>query len=233
MELIKDTNILYDMSRDVDVLGRNKEVRDTVVKIKNAIRENNLTACSAVQLGIQWEFTDKIGEKEVTEKFSPRIMCMNFGGKIKTYINPIFTKSKGFTFSFEKCHSLEEDKTYVLPRVSDVTLTYQTPLGKIETDHLLGYAACVAQHQIDHMNGALIDFIGLEITEEFYNMSDEEKDKLLCEYLDSLDIRKEDIVKDIEADDELKNTYKAIEFITKVNSGEVKLAPREDIEEDD
>ena len=97
---------------------------------------------------------------------------------------------------------------------------YQTPLGKIESRQMLGQAAIVFQHAVDHLDGLTLRDVGLEITEEFDKASDDERVELINMYLESLDLKRKEIEKEIEENPELKQVSDAIDFLESVQKGE-------------
>ena len=119
--------------------------------------------------------------------------------QIKTFINPVIEaySPKGMQLSREKCSSLP-GKEYIRVRNNDIRVMYQRPTGEAESNRLLGKAALVFQHEMDHLEGVLISDIGLEVIPEFDEATDEERAEVIKEYLDSLDIRVKEINKEIE-----------------------------------
>jgi hypothetical protein len=106
---------------------------------------------------------------------------------------------------------------------------YQTPLGKIESRQMLGQAAIIFQHAVDHLDGLTLQDVGLEVTEEFDKASDEERVEIINMYLDSLDLKRKELEKEIEENPELKQISDAIDFLESVQKGET-VASIEDIE---
>lgn len=205
MDIITDIEKLSVRTDEVDVRKDNKEVRDITVELKKAVREHNLTSLSANQIG-----------------FGKRIFVINFSGDIRTFINPVITQVKGFELSRETCSSIP-DKTFIRPRHNDIMVMYQTPLGKIESKQFMGAAAKVFQHEMDHLDGLLLSDIGLEIDEMFDNATEEERMEVINMYLDSLDIKQKEIDKEIQEDEDLKKISDGIDFMTKVQKGEVQI----------
>lgn len=203
----KYESVIMSRADEVDVRKEGNAVRQTVLSLKNMIREKNLKALSAPAIGI-----DK------------RIFVINFNGDLRSYVNPIITKCEGIELSREECTSIPE-KTFIRPRNSKVTITYQTPLGKIESKMFIGKAAMVVQHEIDHLEGLLLSDIALEIDESFDSASDEEKLAVINAYLDSLDMQQKKLEAEIEADSELKQINDAIDFMQSVAKGETKVVP--------
>ena len=97
------------------------------------------------------------------------------------------------------------------------------PQGLVLQGQLFGMAACVFQHEFDHLEGINISEIGLEIDEDFDKATEEERLEVINMYLDSLDIKQKEINKEIEEDKDLKQLSDGIKFIEKVQKGEVQL----------
>ena len=211
-------------SREVDALKDNDRLRNTISKIKQTIKANNLTALSAVQIGEEWEFEEKIKDEVIKETCPPRIFCIKFGDTIRTFIDPIITNAKGLSLSREKC-SCYPNREFLRVRNNDITMTYLTPMNKVESTHLVGKAAFVAQHQIDHLDGVTLPELGLEIFDDFDQATDEERQQIIDMYLESLDLKLKDLKKQIDEDEVLSKTNDAIEFLTKVQKGEITFEP--------
>ena len=107
-EIITDYDTLSIRCHEFDQKKFSKEVQQIVLELKNTIRKNNLGALSANQLG-----------------YGGRIICMNFNGDIRTFINPIFTSTRGLELSREYCSSIP-DKSFIRLRHSNIDVTYQT-----------------------------------------------------------------------------------------------------------
>lgn len=211
-------------SREVDALKDNDRLRNTISKIKQTIKANNLTALSAVQIGEEWEFEEKVKDEVIKETCPPRIFCIKFGDTIRTFIDPIITNAKGLSLSREKC-SCYPNREFLRVRNNDITMTYLTPMNKVESTHLVGKAAFVAQHQIDHLDGVTLPELGLEIFDDFDQATDEERQQIIDMYLESLDLKLKDLKKQIDEDEILSKTNDAIEFLTKVQKGEITFEP--------
>lgn len=222
--IITDESKLGVRSREVDAITDNERLRNTIYKIKQTIKANNLTALSAVQIGEEWEFKDRYKDKEeeVIENCPPRIFCIKFGDTIRTFIDPIISNAKGLSLSREKC-SCYPNREFIRVRNNDITMTYLTPMNKVESTHLVGKAAFVAQHQIDHLDGVTLAELGLEIFDDFDQASEEERQQIIDMYLESLDLKLKDLKKQIEEDETLSQTNNAIEFMEKVQKGEIEF----------
>lgn len=206
-DIITDVEKLSVRADEINIKKERPLLNETILKIKETIRENSLTGLAANQIGV-----------------NKRIMCVNFNGDIRTFINPAIIDSKGFDLSKETCSSIP-DKKYIRPRGTRVVLCYQTPMDKVETREFVGLAAKVVQHTLDHLDGILLSDIGLEIDGQFERATEENKAKIIKMYLDALDIRTKDAKEELSDDEDAKKMYDASKFIESVQKGEVIITP--------
>lgn len=207
-ELTPEEITLSERSDEINARIENKEMRNIIAELKRTMRKLNLTSLSAPAIG-----------------YKKRIFCINFSDtEIQTFINPILTKATGISLSKETCTSLP-GRTFIRPRSNDITVMYMTPLGKIESRQMVGMAAFVFQHELDHLDGLLLSDVGLEIDEDFENASDEEKQEIIEMYLDSIDLKSKTMKEVVENDEKAKQLSDAVDFINSVQSGETKLEP--------
>ena len=205
-DIITDYNKLSERCDEFDLTKKNNEAQEIIVKLKQIIRsDETIAGLSAIQIG-----------------YNKRIICINFNGDIRTFINPIIEKAEGLELSRESCHSIP-GKEYIRIRQNKITVTYQTPLAKIETVELAGMAARVMQHHIDHLDGLLISDVGLEVDEDWDNATDEEIQEVIDYYIDSLDLRAKEISKEIAEDKDATQLSNAIKFMNSVREGKTKI----------
>ena len=76
---------------------------------------------------------------------------------------------------------------------------------------------------MDHLNGLLLEDVGLEIDELWDKATDDERAEVLKAYAESLDIKEKELKKEIAEDKELHDIDEASKFINSVKSGETKL----------
>lgn len=191
---------------EIDLRHENKLAREIISEIKKVMREKNLTSLSAPAIG-----------------YNKRIFCIDFKDReIKSFVNPIIANAKGLQLSREICSSLP-GKTYIRPRNNEIDVMFQNPMSKPISRKLIGLAAIVFQHEIDHLDGLLLSDIGLEIDEDFDKASEKERQEVIEAYLDSLDLKQKEIKQEIQNDDELKQIDSAINFMTSVYKGETKI----------
>lgn len=209
-ELVTDFMTLTQRAQEIDVRKDAANMRQIIADLKKTMRANDdLVALSAPQIG-----------------YDARIFCLKFDVEIKTFVNPIITNAKGLQLSRETCHSIP-DKTFIRPRNNDIQVMYTQPDGKLQSRQLVGLAAIIFQHQIDHLDGLLLSDVGLEIDEDFDNATEEEREEVINMYLDSLDLLSKNLNKHIEEDPELKQIKEAAEFLTAVQTGKVQLESEE------
>ncbi len=208
VDIITDYDAISDRCDEFDIRKGGSEVQDIIVKLKNTIRKNNLNGLSANQIG-----------------FDKRILCLNFNNDIRTFINPIITGVEGYELSRETCSSIP-GKTFIRIRNSRVWVTYQTPLGKIESVELNGFASRIMQHHIDHLDGMLLSDVGLEIFDDFDSATEEERMEVIEMYLDSLDMTAKDIEEDLDSTEDGKQLHDAVRFMESVRKGETVIESR-------
>ena len=179
--------------------------REITAALKKTMEKNNLVSLSANAIG-----------------YDKRIFCIKFDEEIKTFINPIIVKAEGLQLSREKCTSIP-GREFIVPRNTNISVIYQRPMGKIESRQIVGLAAFIFQHELQHLDGVLLSDFALEIDSEWDKASDEEREEVINYYLDSLDIKAKELDKEIQDDPELKKMSDAIDFMTSVYKGETKL----------
>lgn len=205
MEIVTDFDKLSFRCDEVDVKKDNAEVKEIVLALKNTMREKKLLSLAANQIG-----------------YDKRIFVIDFKGDLRTLVNPVVQEIKDMTIAKEQCSSIP-GKTFIIPRFNKVRVMYQTPLGKIESVQLVGLAATKFQHLLDHLEGVLVSDVGMEVDETFDSKTEDEKSQIIKEYLDSLDIKMKEVEKEIAEDKDLMQQKKAIEFVEKINKGEVQF----------
>lgn len=205
-DIVTDYDKLSQRCDEFDLTKKNNEAQEIIVKLKQIIRsDKTIAGLSANQIG-----------------YNKRIICINFNGDIRTFINPIIEKAEGLELSRESCHSIP-DKEYIRIRQNKIVVTYQTPLAKIETVELVGMAARVMQHHIDHLDGLLISDVGLEIDGDWDKASDEERQEVIDYYVDSLDLKAKELSKEIAEDKDASQLSDAIRFMNSVREGKTKI----------
>ena len=202
-------------AEEIDIKKENKEMREIITFIKRTMRKNNLVSLSAPAIG-----------------YNKRIFCVDFSDKeIKTFINPLVTNLSGLELTREVCSSIP-GKEFIRPRHSTIDIIYTNPQGIIKSNQFKGLAATVIQHELDHLDGITLADIGLEIEPDFDEGTEEEKFEIINMYLDSLDLAREDLIKDFQKDENLKKEYEADKFMEMLGQGKIKLEAVQAVKEE-
>jgi peptide deformylase len=217
LAITRDIEKLMRRSDEVSVIDMTMqtkpEVLSTIKDLKETIYDNkDLVALAAPQLG----------------RFE-RIFCIRFAnGDVRAFINPMISKTDGFHLNREVSPSLP-GRSFIVPRHDRIIAMYQTPTGKPEESRFEGVVAEVFQHMVNMLDGVLISDIGLEVFEDFDNATEEERNEVIKAFLEELKSRTEKANKEIEADEELKKTRDAINFLKGVATGEIKMEQQEEL----
>lgn len=207
MNIVTDTHELsFRCEEVIDLRKEGLAVQDIILKLKKEVRERKLPGLAANQLG-----------------FDKRVIVVAFGDDVRTFINPIISSAEGLAPFIDTCPSIP-DRRFIRLRNSKISVTYLTPLGRVETaKDLMGKAADVFQELIDHLEGVLLSDIGLEIDDDFDKATPEEREELLKAYCDAMDVQLDKLNKEIEESPELSKIADATKFIKGVQDGSVKL----------
>jgi len=217
LAITRDIEKLMRRSDEVSVIDMTMqtkpEVLSTIKDLKETIYDNkDLVALAAPQLG----------------RFE-RIFCIRFAnGDVRAFINPMISKTDGFHLNREVSPSLP-GRSFIVPRHDRIIAMYQTPTGKPEESRFEGVVAEVFQHMVNMLDGVLISDIGLEVFEDFDNATEKERDEVIKSFIEELKSRTEKANKEIEADEELKKTRDAINFLKGVATGEIKMEQQEEL----
>jgi len=213
----KDKEFLRERCDEVVLnLFEKPRVTKIINDLKDTLNANvNLVALAASQLGIK-----------------ERIFAIKFAnGDIRAFINPAIIRTNGMHLSRETEIGID-DVEYIIPRCDEIFATYQTPemTDNCDMNKFTGAVAEVFQQMNDLINGTLVEDIGLEILPGWDKASEEERQEIISMYLESLERKKslsEDIVK---SSPETQQLEKQINFMTKLQLGEIEIAELTDDE---
>lgn len=172
------------------------------------------------------------GNKELVALSAPqiasrdRIFCMKFAGNdIRTFINPLIISRKESHLNEEKQIGFGDynNEIYFVPRFRELVVGYQTPTGKVESTVLTNEASCVFEQMIQLLDGVFISDFGLLKLEGFDDLSKEEKTEIFKMYAEYLKGQQEELNKEFEEDEALKNLNDLTRFYTDVALGKVEL----------
>lgn len=210
----RDKDFLRDRSDEIVLnIFEKQRVVGIINDLKDTLKANkDLVALSAPQLG----------KKE-------RVFAIKFAdGDIRAFINPAIVRTEGMHLSREKAIGFDDKEEYIVPRANDVFATYQTPdmmADKCDMNKFTGAVAEVFQQMNDLLNGVLLEDIGLIVLKGWDKASEEEKQEIIKMYLESLGTRKDKIEEVINSNPESRDMNRAIEFMTKLQLGEIETIP--------
>ena len=210
--VITDYEAYNDRADEIDLRKESKLAQETILNLKHTMQKNNYACLAAPHIGV-----------------NKRIVCINFKGQIRTFVNPMIGTVKGLELSRESCPAIP-GKQFIRPRHNDIHVMYQTPMGKVESVSFKGLAAKVMQYGIDILDGLLLSDVGLEIDDNWDKATQEERDEVIAMYLESLDLQEKNIKKELKDNPETKQMLDAIEFMQSVQKGETKLMSEEELQ---
>lgn len=204
--IVKDLNKLNDRV-DEAILSDETTLNKNIQDLKDALYgHKNLVCLSAPQIGVK-----------------SRIFCIKFSdGDIRTFINPMITHREGLHLSRESSPSIP-DKEFIIPRNDEIQATYQTPVGKIESNLFQGVVAEVFQQMIQSLDGIMLCDYGLEVVEGWDESTQEERDQVIDMYMNSLKEKGLALNEEIQNTPDLKKVSDAIDFMTSVAEGKTIL----------
>ena len=191
------------------------QVKHVIKEIKQTLKANkDLVALSAPQLG-----------------YNERIFGLKFANNdIQIFINPAIIRTEGNHLSREKSIGMNSDTEYLIFRPEKTFISYQTVKSqpdKCEMNKLEGFASDVFMQMNDLLNGVLIEDVGLEVLPGFDEASDEEKQEIIDMYIEHLKEIQNSVNEAIkkDSDSETARLNRNIEFMTKLQLGEIETVP--------
>ena len=134
--LVKNLSKLTDRV-DEAIISDEEKLNEDIQAIKEVLYKHKEYVCLAgPQIGIK-----------------SRIFCIKFSnGDIRTFVNPMITHSKGMHLSRESNPCIP-DKEFIIPRSDEIQATYQTPVGKIESNLFQGVVSELFQQMVNVLDG--------------------------------------------------------------------------------
>lgn len=217
MEIIKDKKKLEDKCESIEVtwdktrkkffFNKDSEVRDIIVNLKETLREYpDGVGLAAPQIGIN------------KDMFVIRFANNDY----RAFINPTMLNCKGLMMSKESCLSFP-GKEYLRPRYSYIVAEYTNANGQHVSQPFYGMTAIIYQHELDHLNGITLPDLSIEVPKNYDNMTDDEKQNIINEYLTSIQNKYDEVKKEIDSNPELKKINDAIDFMESARKGDTKV----------
>lgn len=208
--LTRSLKKLHERADEISVEKDKELLEEIITNLKDTLlAHDELFALSAPQIG-----------------YDKRILCLKFeNNDIRTLINPMITKYEGLHFSRERDANVK-GPDYIVPRHDKIILTYQTSLGKVESNIFKDVACELIEQQNNLLDGLLVCDWGLEVLPEFDEASDEDKEQVLQLYVESLLEKEKTLQKEIDENPELHQIDKTINYLTKLATGDLVYEPR-------
>ena len=132
----------------VDIDPFNKELKELVSAMKRTMKAQKGIGLAAPQVGI-----------------SKRICVIDFEGRKLTLINPYIISTHEKEVGVEGCLSIP-GLQFKVERALTIQVKYQDEQGEWQEKIESGFFARIIQHEIDHLDGILINEIGTPYEEE-------------------------------------------------------------------
>lgn len=185
-EILTDVDMLHQRADEVDLDKEKDFAKQIVEDLMDTMRYHNLKSLSAPQIG-----------------YGKRIFVISYNGVFKNYMNPMVHSAKGLELSREECSSIP-GKTYLIPRRNQLEVAYQVSNGDKKISSFVGVAALVFQHENNHLDGILLNDLGLEIDDKYDVASEEEKLEVVNAYLEYLNELDKKLQEEVENDPDAK-----------------------------
>ena len=206
VELIKDIDKVRERCDEINVFDNRKELKevsDDMIEYLNSHEE--ILALAAPQINRSF-----------------RMFAIRFEDGIKFFINSMFTKQEGLHVSIEE-NPLLGDRKFLIARNDKISLAYQDLFGMAGEAEFDGSAGDLIQQMVYLTDGILLDDLGIEVFEDFFNATEEERNEVIDYYLDTLKIRSRHLNEEIDNDPELRKYKEGMDFLLAAAKGEVEI----------
>lgn len=222
--IITDLNTFSDRVDEITSATSYETIKHCVSTLKKVLYDNpDFPAICAPQIGNSLRLFVVRTAKSESDRF-------------KVFLNPMIVSSEGLHMSRESNLSIP-NKQYLIPRKNKLHVAYQTIDGHVESETYLGAYAEVVQQMIEMLDGITLADYGLDLDDAggpaaFDKATKKSKAELIALYLDSLKSFSDELAVDIENNPELKTLNDAINFHTKVLTGEIEIITEANDKED-
>lgn len=199
-------------------------VKSCISKLKKVLYANpNFAAICAPQIG------------EDLRLFIVRT-AQSESDRFKVFLNPIVVNSEGLHMSREASLTMP-NKEFIIPRKNKVHVAYQSANGQVCSETYTGAFGEVIQQMIEMLDGITLADYGLDLDDvggpaAFDKASKKDKAQLISLYLDGLKDFSSDLADEIKNTPELNYMEKAIEFNTKLASGQIAIEVEQENKEE-
>lgn len=169
----KDSSVLRHSTRKFTF---ERNLSNTFKRMNKIMRDSSGCGIAATQVGL-----------------SERFFVAEIDNEVQLIINPVITKKHGQYINIEACLSIPNQR-FMVPRFHSIEVRYQTESGEFKIYSTnCSKTSAIFQHEIDHLDGILIDDYCLHKSRQCY-----------CNYVKNRDVLSvEDIMKAQELKDKL------------------------------
>lgn len=209
---IYDKETLSARADEINMLKNKKNyklVTTIVGRLKDVLRTNDdLIALSAPQIGYPY-----------------RIFCVKFSDdEIRGFVNPLIYKySEDMHLSREIQLGHNSNVEYIVPRFNEIEMSFQTPVGNLQSNMFTEIVGEVMQQMDDLLNGVMLEDYGLEVIEGFDEATQEEREEIIKMYLEHLQEQDKALQKVIEEDKDHTKINEAIDFMEQAKLGTIEV----------
>ena len=189
------------------------------------ITDEILDICA--QMEEELKNTDFAGITASLIGYDKRIIALKFEDKVECLINPMITQKKEEDYVVVKQKDIFSDQYYIIPRFKEIELFYTDKNKKVQRLGLKGDAAFFYQQLSDILGGLLISDYGLPIDDDFDDLTEDEKNDIIKQYMGSFQEASEYVESLIDEDPTAHDIRKTLAFMESVRTGETKLVPRQ------
>jgi len=145
-------------------------------------------------------------------------------GDVVVFINPLCMPTKAaynIAASYEV--SLLDGKTYIMPREPEVQLYFMTEEGNATSKIFNDQDAFFMAKMTNALDGMDCSEVGLEVTPEFEQASQEERNQIVSEYVYSIQDLLEKLDADLSSDETYSRLWKQAKFDMAAANGEIEF----------
>ena len=185
------------ISQPIDVKSDEETLEIIVERIKKALeQEKEYPYVTANQVGYNYQ-----------------VYGLRVGDGVEIWANPLMARGEDrMILVADKEFGLENP--YYIPRWPKISvIAYSVDKKLVCTRDYEAEAACILQHVMNNLNGISLADVGLEITQDFRDASENEKREVVEYYVSELERMLTVLENDIAGDSELNQKYAAFKFV--------------------
>ena len=193
------------ITKPIDVKNDEEKVEIITERLKKVLeQEKDLPYVTANQVG-----------------YSYQMYAIRTSTGVEVWANPLMARQDdNMILVRDKEYGLEN--TYYSPRWTKISvIAYSIDKKLVCTRDYINEAAVIMQHIMNNLNGISLADFGLEVTQEFLNASEGERNEVVNMYMNELQKLLNTLEEDIMGDSEASQKYEAFKFVKARASNEI------------